>query len=149
MKTLLTLVLAVIVLPWARAAEDAGQFKFGIFAPEVAGQADRIASETLTLPYKFEETGFRWGFDFSPADTAEYSLRVVMHLPAPPSTISGTLQPSKDSPTIVTSRELKQTGRTTRTYFFEKGDPLGEWKFEIFVNGKLTRTFQFRVVPEK
>jgi len=149
MKSLLTLLIALTVLPWANAADVPGQFKFGIFAPEVSGQADKIASETLTLPYKFEATGFRWGIEYLSADSAEYALRVVIYLPSPPTTISGTLEGSKDSPTIVKTRELKQTGRTTRSFFFEKGDPMGEWKIEIFIDGKLARTFRFQVVPEK
>ena len=149
MKSLLTLLIAMTVLPCANAADASGQFKFGIFAPEVHGQADKIANETLTLPYKFEATGFRWGIEYFPADSTEYSLRVVIYLPSPPSSISGTLEGSKDSPTIVKTRDLKQTGRSTRTFYFEKGDPMGEWKIEVFIDGKLARTFRFQVVPEK
>jgi hypothetical protein len=149
MKSLLTLLLALTVLPWANATDGPGQFKFGIFAPEVHGQADKIASETLTLPYKFKETGFRWGIEYTPADSTEYALRIVIYLPSPPATISGTLEGSQDSTTIVKTRELKQTGRSTRSFYFEQGDPMGEWKIEVFVDGKLARTFKFQVVPEK
>jgi hypothetical protein len=31
--------------------------------------------------------------------------------------------------------------------WFDKGDPLGKWKIEIYLNGKLMKTIDFTVVP--
>ena len=54
-----------------------------------------------------------------------------------------------ESPTIVKTKIFKSKGRDDYTFTFDEGDPLGEWKIEIFINDQLTRTFKFQVVKDE
>jgi hypothetical protein len=147
MKRFLILVLALTVLPWATGAEDSPHIRFGIFAAKQAGKPNQLATETLTIPLKVAATGFRWGYDVSPPDASEqYTHRAVVYLPRPPAAVTGSLQASQDSPTIVKTPTYRAKGRDDYVFTFDAGDPLGEWKIEIFVNDRLTRTFKFQVV---
>lgn len=149
MKRLFAFLLTLTVVPWTMGAEEPYQVRFGIFAPKQAGKSNEIATQTLTIPLKLEATGFRWGYDISPQDAAEYTHRAVVYLPRPPAAVTGSLETSQDSPTIVKTPKYKATGRDDYTFTFDEGDPLGEWKIEIFINDRLTRTFRFQVVKNE
>jgi hypothetical protein len=149
MKRLLVLWLALAVLPWSVGADEPYQIHFGIFGTKQAGQPNEIATQTLTIPLKLEATGFEWGYEILPQDVSEYTFRAVLYLPRPPATVTGSLEQSQDSPTIVKTPKFKATGRGAYSFVFEEGDPLGEWKIEIFVNDQLTRTFNFQVVKDE
>lgn len=149
MKGLFALLLTLTVLPWTMGAEESHVIRFGIFATKQAGKSNEIATQTLTIPLKLEATGFRWGYDVSPQNAAEYTHRAVVYLPRPPAAVTGNLETSQDSPTIVKTPKYKATARDDYSFTFDEGDPLGEWKIEIFINDKLTRTFKFQVVKDE
>ena len=149
MRRFLALLLVLTVLPWSMGAEESYQVRFGIFAPKQAGNPNVLATQTLTIPKKLEATGFRWGYDIFPQDSADYTHRAVVYLPRPPAAVTGGLQVSQDSPTIVKTPLYKAKGQDDYTFTFDEGDPLGEWKIEIFVNDHLTRTFKFQVVKDE
>jgi hypothetical protein len=149
MKRFLILALALTMLPWAMGAEDTARIRFGIFAAKQAGKPNELATETLTIPLKLAATGFRWGYDVSPSDASQYTHRAVVYLPRPPAAVTGSLQASQDSPTIVKTPTYRAKGRDDYAFTFDGGDPLGEWKIEIFVNDRLTRTFKFQVVKDE
>ncbi len=149
MNRLFVLWVTLAVIPWSMGAEEADQIHFGIFAAKQAGQPDKLATETLTIPLKLEATGFRWGYEISPQDAAEYTHRAVFYLPRPPAAVTGSLEKSQDSPTIVRTKIFKAKGRDNYSFTFDEGDPLGEWKIEIFINDQLTRTFKFEVVTDE
>jgi len=149
MKRLFALLLTLTVLPWTMGAEESHVIRFGIFAAKQAGKPNEIATQTLTIPLKLEATGFRWGYEISPQDAAEYTHRAVVYLPRPPAAVTGDLETSQDSPTIVKTPKYKVTARDDYTFTFDEGDPLGEWKIEIFINDRLTRTFKFQVVKDE
>jgi hypothetical protein len=149
MKRIFALLLTLTVLPWTVGAEELQQIRFGIIATKQAGQPYMLTQETLVIPLRLKATGFRWGYEILIENSTEYRHRAVFHLPAPPVNITGGLEGSKDSPTIVNTPESKGRGRTIEPFHFDAGDPLGEWKIEIFINDRLTRTFKFQVVKDE
>jgi hypothetical protein len=135
------------------AAGPAGfRVRFGTLRVNDAGTAYILAEESTDLLRKFKDTGYRWGIEVTTSDAnIPYTLQYVFHLPAPPDQVTGDL--AKPNPTrpgaTVTSNKLK-IERTTliRQFWFDPGDPVGEWKLEIFVNEQPAWTITFQVRNE-
>ncbi len=154
LPNLLLLVSSLAAGPLSHAADaqPTHRLRFGIVRADTALNKYVLAEETADLPRRFKDTGFRWGFDITPADAAApYVCQYVFHLPAPPDQVTGDLaevNPQKPS-TTVTSAKIKVLGGVlTRALWFDPGDPVGEWTVEVFLNERLFRTIKFRVRNE-
>jgi hypothetical protein len=152
MKPVFVVLIVFMGLCPVRAENAQFQIPFGIFAPQAPGRPARLAEETLTIPLRFRESGFRWGFAIIPPSPGEYTWRAVFHLPQPPQSVGSVghiVKRSNVSPTLAEIPVRHETEGTAFVMNFDKGDPLGLWKIEVFINDKLARTISFQVVEDK
>ena len=152
MKTVLAGLIAFAVLGQVKAEDGQFQVPFGIFAPQSANQPARLEEETLTIPLRLRETGLRWGFAIVPIRSGEYTWRAVFSLPSPPQSVGSVYHEVKRIKGSSTVSEVPLHHETEATAFvmsFDKGDPIGVWKIEVFINERLARTILFHVVEDK
>jgi len=135
--------LLLAALCTAGADAPAYTIRFGIMETDKTTGLTKL-TETTTLPFKTRETGFQFGFEIIPPDDKPYTYQVIGHLPSPPKQLSGLLENIKPSTTI-TSPTQQASGTYWQPNYFDLGDPLGEWKLDVLVNGKLQRTITFTV----
>ena len=147
----------------AQAQSEKFVIKFGYPAAsdeEFLVTLDEVAApfiETTRIPRKLRASGFRWGFSVTHLEGDLFSGHVVLTLPAPPADVSGDLilqnptSPGNKTPKkrmIETSSRMFR-GNWTSLFWFDPGDPLGEWVMAIYLNGAPVRTVAFTVItPE-
>jgi hypothetical protein len=151
--TLLLLGACLAIAPFARATDDPAAFRirFGVLREDKDGNSSLVA-ETTDLVRKFKATGYRWGFEITTsAANVPFEYQFVFHLPAPPDQVTGDLaktNPEKPGTTISSEKTRTSETAVIHSFWFDPGDPTGNWQIEIWVNGKLARTISFRVRNE-
>ena len=127
--------------------KDDYKVRFGVIEQDNAGK-DFLSKETMTIPRKFKETGFRFGYEILPSSQDSYTCQYIIHVPSPPGTITGGLEavnPKKPT-TIITSHKKKIPGGAyVDAMWFDHGDPSGDCSIDIFVNDKLLKNIKFTV----
>lgn len=145
---LIILFVALATIQNALAVEPADySVRFGVIEADIQSGASSLR-ETTTIPLKLRDTGFRWGFSISPGDRSPFTYQYTIHLPSPPAMLSGDLQklnPEKPSNTAMSEKVESKGGPTMHTMWFDPGDPTGNYKIEVFVNGRLQQTASFTV----
>lgn len=111
-----------------------------------------VTNETTTLPLKLKDSGFRFGFTVKSAQNSSFNGYEIIYLPVTPKVITGDLKESSTTSNdgkIIRGLETKYNAGEfwSNSLWFDKGDPLGKWKIEIYLNGKLMKTIDFTVVP--
>ena len=122
------------------------EIRFGIIEEDQAGEYD-IFYETTTIPLIYQETGFIWGYSIYPPDRKAYTTYEVLSLPAPPKHIEFSVPIEKmDGGRIIRTGGVERRDHSISIFRFSYGDPLGQWKLQVYVNEELIRTIRFRVV---
>jgi hypothetical protein len=142
----LLLLATSLVAPPARADVDVRDFKFGILR-EVAPDEYRMHIETTRIPQKLKDTGFRFGLEFQNPNRDAIQWFEVVHLPAPLTEATGNTR--KVAPrAIQTDKYSSSDARVVDHFWFDRGDPLGRHRLELYVNGRRRYSVEFDVVPE-
>jgi len=128
--------------------------RFGILEIDSSGKARRLKEETSIIPLKLRETGFRFGLEIVPPDTKPFKFQLITYPPSAPKIITGSFQKtdSKVAPAAITSPVYEANGGGKSPLvplWFDAGDPIGNWKIKISVEGRLTATVEFAVVSDE
>jgi len=129
-------------------AHDASGYgvRFGILASDSDGNF-HILQETTTIPMKYKNPSFQYGFEISPPDNQPYTTWCVVHFSMPPKMLTGNgFASSEPSPTVQTVK-IQAQGKSTINFGFDPGDPLGDQSIDVYINGQLAKTVRFTVVP--
>jgi hypothetical protein len=123
---------------------DVQEFKFGILKQMQDGSYD-MDIETKRIPRRLKESGFRFGIAFDNPGSKYIEWYEVVHLPKPLKQLSGGLL--KTGATAVKSDiQAGLDSHVVDQFWFDKGDPLGAHRLEIYVNGAMKFQVDFEVV---
>jgi hypothetical protein len=75
----------------------------------------------------------------------------VIYLPAAAGQLTGNLTKAEVSQSgqVIKSQPVQRQGRYVNEMWFDRGDPSGAWKIEIFVDGNKIATVEFQVVAAR
>jgi hypothetical protein len=119
--------------------------KAGVMSPSIAGR-NRF-EETRTFPMDpARRPG--WCFIVDPPTDQPYDVYSVHYLPTAPSRLTGELQEQDATRAAsgVKTDVVRAHGFRSLCYDFDLGDPLGEYRVEIFIDGELKTTLRLEVV---
>jgi len=142
---LLFLVSLTFVFP-VHAETDVKHFKFGILKEMRSGEY-RIDVETTRIPRKLKETGFRFGVAFDNPSGKAIEWYEVVHLPSQLREVSGNLRQVNPKAVQTDTRRLTDP-HIVDHFWFDKGDPLGKHRLEVYVNGVRRFSVDFEVVEQ-
>ena len=145
-------VLLMIALHAVQALANDFDIKFGLIKKDSAGKY-YVYEETTTLPlrHKDDNPDFRFGYSVkSQADTS-FTSYFVMHFPSMPQQYTGGLKDAAKNTDAKTVQSPMKTSSGSFTYWmrFDRGDPPGQYKIDIWINGKPERTIDFTVNEAK
>lgn len=135
--------LLVLLSSTARAAPVIQNVRFGILR---AVESDyEIAEDTTRIPMRFKKTGFRFGISFENPTCAEIAWYEVIHLPGEMKATSGALK--RLEPRLLKG-DIQQSRQPyiVDQFWFDKGDPLGTHRLDLYVNNRLEFSVEFDVV---
>ena len=89
-----------------------------------------------------------WCFIVDPPNDAPYEVYSIHYVPRPPDRLTGDFTGAKpDSALNGLKTEIKRVGGIRPFCFdFHAGDPLGEYRVEVFIDGSLKTTLRLKVV---
>ena len=126
--------------------ETGYRIRFGIIENDTTGLYD-VAVETRVIPLLTQETGFCFGYSIAPPDDRTYLTHEVIHMPAPPKHIDFQMPVVElDGGKIIRTPNIFRRDQMIYPFCFSRGDPLGTWRLEVFINDNMAKTFRFKVV---
>jgi hypothetical protein len=151
MKKILIFMASIMFIGCATTnTENTGKldFMFGLLEGNTMNSLD-ITKNHFVIPHKVATMLPYFGFKIIPSDNNPYSVQTILYLPSKPLTTSGNLKGSPDDyKKGIESHINTYQGRTVIGYRLEPGDPYGEYKLVVLVNGKQWKIFTYNVVPE-
>ena len=141
----ITMIAACTTLPIDEAPPS---FKFGLL--EGATLTDlKVSVETTDIPARLGTPLAYYGFQMDLPKMEPYSLQTIVFLPAAPTQVRGTLVSKPQDYASGLKSEIKAVrGPIVKGYGFDSGDPLGQYRIHILVNGKVWKEIGFNVRPE-
>lgn len=135
------------VSPASADASERRQFviKAGIMEPADSGR-DRLRETRTISADPSRRPG--WCFLVDPPTDAPYEVYSITYLPLPPDRLTGDFkdeQPDRAVSGLKTAIE-RVDGIRPFCFDFHAGDPLGEYRVEVFVDGALETTLRLQVV---
>jgi len=132
----------------------AGDFdvKFGLIKKDTAGKY-YVSEETTTLPlrHKDDNPDFRFGYSVKTQADTSFTSYFVMHFPSMPQQYTGVMKDAAKNTDAKKVQSPVKTSSGSFTYWmrFDRGDPPGQYKIDIWINDKLARTIDFTVIEAK
>jgi hypothetical protein len=125
--------------------------KFGIMAKDKNGNLV-VEKVTTDIPLNLDPE-FKFGFEVIHHSQGDFTGHVILFLPESPNSIRFTegenYKPFKynhsDEGKIIESGKIQYKNYWFGDFGFSKGDPVGDWKIEIYINDKLEKTINFNV----
>ena len=126
------------------------EIRFGIMSVDANGGCS-LNNETVKIPMKLKKSGFRYGFNVKSKNKQSFEGKWIAYLPNSPKETTGDidlLKPNRtDEGHVFHFPEQTYIGNWKVCSWFDDGDPTGNWKFEIYIDGNLMKTINFEVVP--
>lgn len=150
MRRILPPMLLALFIALPTVAEDAYPVRFGILG--VRDGLVRVVEETRRIPLRIGDPAFAFGYELHCRPGEEIDWATIATLPARPAEYSGdhyTL--SDDLKTVIFDPPLILCKENDILLFqsrFDQGDPVGNWRLEIMVNGKSVKKLIFEVYEE-
>lgn len=145
-------VFLVIVLQSCQALASDFNIKFGLIKKDTAGKY-YVSEETTTLPlrHKDDNPDFRFGYSVKSQAESSFTSYFVMHFPTMPQQYTGVMKDAAKNTDTKTVQSPVKTSSGSFTYWmrFDRGDPPGQYKIDIWINDKLARTIDFTVNEAK
>ncbi|MFZ5570676.1 MAG: hypothetical protein ACOZF0_09745 [Thermodesulfobacteriota bacterium] len=154
-KKLFLLMILIVAIPpsadgvgYSPGSEPEYQIDFGLMKRRPDGSYF-VYKETRTIELRLKDTGFRWGYTIR-SKNLYFSTYSIDYGPGADLQISMTQRPSPGNAALVKLGPTRvYDGYYWRWTANDAGDPLGDQKIEIYINGKLYRTIHFTIVePE-
>jgi len=119
-------------------------FRFGVIQ-EAAAETFEFVDLTTRIPRRYKDSGFRWGIGFDNPTCEWLEWYELIHLPVDLREVSGNFQRTR-ARTMRTRTSKSNRPSIVDDFWFDEGDPLGQHKIELFVNGKVRYAMDFVVV---
>lgn len=154
MKLFKLSIVVLIVIGLYAVPALAGDFdiKFGLMKKDSAGKY-YVYSETTTIPllYKDKDPDFRFGYSIKTAPGQTFTTYMIMHTPAAFEKYTGEFKDAdkKEGGKTIQSPAKKAGTEFTYSLRFDRGDPPGQYKIDIWINDKPARTIDFTVIEAK
>lgn len=146
----MTVLIGAIALPPTECfAESSGSRDFivkaGVMEP-ADSQGDRLRETQTISADPSRRPG--WCFIVDPPTDTPYEVYSIHHLPLPPDRLTGDFSGAKPNGALNGLKtEVKRTdGIRPFCFDFHTGDPLGEYRVEVFIDGSLKTTLHLQVV---
>lgn len=136
---------ALVLVPSIGTAADV-QVSFGII--QGVGMDRRIIEETTSIPLRYRNTGFVWGFVVRSTPPGNHDGHFVLRLPKVPRTIGSNVRSQSqlgEDGRVITKNFRLTGGEYWQSIVFDEGDPPGTWHLVVYLNGKVVRAFPFEV----
>jgi hypothetical protein len=145
---LLLLAVALLVSTTRASASDSDadksiELQFGILFQRQPGIYS-VKESTTEIPRYDGPTGFQFGYLIREKNAKPFQLTTITYPPSAPKVL-GISYKDQDPSRGLRSRPRELNGSGVSTFSFDRGDPAGPWKMEIYVDGKLFRTIRFTV----
>jgi len=126
------------------------EIKFGFMRQDAKG-IFYVYKETREIPKILENTGFRYGYTIKNTKDSNFIVFLILYPPSPVKIYKFRDEFKNESRVeaggpVIRTKPVEVTGKASASFSFDKSDPLGIWKLEIYVNDKLIRTINFSVV---
>ncbi len=130
---------------------DTGEFiiEFGEL-DGVEGQGLSFARESKRIPLRYRQDGYLFGVRITPPTNESYEVRFVHYLPAVPRDTAGKVSGapvSQEGRVIEGSGDVSE-GISVYPFGFDPGDPEGEYKVEVYLNGTRMAVLPYSVYKE-
>lgn len=124
------------------------RLRFGIVSEDSNGKVTFV-KETNVLPLRFKEPKILYGTEIVPPDDKPYSYYCVFHVSKAPKVLTGQNFSGKEPSTTIQTNPVNVPGGTyVDENWFDPGDPLGDCSVDVFIDGKLIKTFKYKVVSD-
>lgn len=144
------LVGALAIVGTAACGERAGEstrdtfvVKAGVMEPAGAGVDHLRETQRITMDPS-RRPG--WCFLVDPPNDRMYEVHSVTYLPSPPRHLTGDFAGQSEVSTGLRSATSRVDGIRPFCFDFDPGDPLGEYRVEIFINGERHSELRMQVV---
>lgn len=126
-----------------------GSIRFGVLDKQPNGTWT-LAHETRTIPLRLRETGFAFGYIYQPSHQDEYTIHDVSYMPAKPVTLGGeiAIHAIESATQGLRTPEYTMRGEHWMEYWFDEGDPLGDYRIDVFVDGRRLDSIRFTVIED-
>lgn len=124
-------------------APDTFLVKAGIMEPASAG-VDRLQETQRVTMDPARRPG--WCFLVDPPDDQTYEVYSVTYLPDPPRQLTGDFAGQSEASPGLRSATSRVDGIRPFCFDFDPGDPLGEYRVEVFINGARHSELRMQVV---
>lgn len=124
---------------------------FGLFKIESDFESKLIQEDVSTIDLLDMKKNHVFGYEIVPPDELEYEVYSIDYLPAEPETLSGALsgKSTADFAKGIKSPTVIAKGISYSSFQFDRGDPLGEYRIEVYINQKLNKVIKFYVTAKK
>ena len=146
-KIIIFLLGVTLLIPIVANADNDFDVKFGILNRQ--GKTAVIREETRIIPFIIGEENLIWGVVIEPIHSNEYTVGMVLYMPAPPKTITdddGMSYSPERATEGIHFKTLRKKGTSANWFSFDEGDPLGKYSLEVYLNGYLYERFDLEVV---
>ncbi|WP_444886479.1 hypothetical protein [Microbulbifer sp. JMSA008] len=151
MKSVLTIFFAFLLASCAtQNTENADifDFKFGLLVGGSMNTLDVVENQFI-IPHRVATKLPYFGFKINSGHYELYSVQTIIYFPSAPKSISGNLEGSpEDYAEGIKSRVNLYQGRSVVGYRLEPGDPYGDYKLVVLVNGRPWQEVDYKIVPE-
>lgn len=128
-------------------ATSAWAAEYSVRFGELGGHDNKTLVPAITLKMCERSTGYRYQLEVVSPGGKSFDYNWVMTIPAPPAKLSyETAISSSGHGQQIKAKPMHATGRAAYTFWFDKGDPLGRYRLEVFVQKSLVKTISFNVV---
>lgn len=145
-------VFLVIALHSVQVLANDFDIKFGLIKKDTAGKY-YVSEETTTLPlrHKDDNPDFRFGYSVKSQSDSSFTSYFVMHFPSMPQQYTGVMKDATKNTDTKTVQSPVKTSSGSFTYWmrFDRGDPPGQYKIDIWINDKFAKTIGFTVIEAK
>lgn len=129
------------------------QIKFGVI--ENRNDATLVFEDRISIPLFTKDEGFYFGFTIFPPDNKPYNFCCTLFSPDEAKLSNETGEIIEEIASSVDSKQQfffparRAEGITTMPMWLDKGDPVGEYRIEIFINDELIHGVDFSVYQPK
>ena len=102
-----------------------------------------LINETFIIPY-----GKNFGYDIPLENKGVHKVYDILYMPRTPKMLTGYLSDNapKAAITGAKTRPYEAKDRVKNIYWFDEGDPVGQYRIDVYVDGKKFQSFEFEVV---
>ena len=124
-----------------------GATEYSVRFGELVPPANKILVPTRTIKLCEHATGYEYQLEILTQNHGSFDYYIIQTLPAPPAILS-----PEDKVTVTENGQKIRTepqhaqGSVAEAFWIDKGDPIGAYRIEVFVNDKLLDTIDYQVV---